>query len=277
MKRFVCIIVIATAVALAIDVPDVAAQVDPGRVEQLNADGLALYASGHYRESIAKFSAAHALFPDPKLLYNIGKAYSALGELTQAIDAFRRCATSDKTPTAIRDKALKQIAELRTLRTRVDPPPPLPTSRPPSPSNSTPPKATPRPERPLLPPEENRSEESSTLSTVKWIPVFLALGATGVGTAFYVQGAADHGKLKDAKDAAGTSPVSMSQVQAQELVDDGDKKKVVGGVLLVTAGALTATAFVLFALDGPARDEATPRVSVAPSTTGASVGLVGWF
>ena len=80
-------------------------------VEAIYAEGAALYRAGKYRAAIERFERAYALYPEPNLLYNIGRSHEALGELDQALSAYDRClAASDLSP----DLRLK-TNERRTL------------------------------------------------------------------------------------------------------------------------------------------------------------------
>jgi hypothetical protein len=54
----------------------------------LLSEGSVCYEAGAYADALAKFNAAYAAFPSPKLLFNIGQANRALGRPVEALQAF---------------------------------------------------------------------------------------------------------------------------------------------------------------------------------------------
>ncbi|MEL6188209.1 MAG: tetratricopeptide repeat protein, partial [Myxococcota bacterium] len=50
--------------------------------------GMAAIDAGRYREGIEQLRSAYAIRPHPNVLFNIGRAYAALGDLPQAIQNF---------------------------------------------------------------------------------------------------------------------------------------------------------------------------------------------
>jgi tetratricopeptide (TPR) repeat protein len=54
------------------------------------AAGAALYQRGEYQQALEHFLAAHATYPSPKILFNIGQAHRGLGNRADATAAFER-------------------------------------------------------------------------------------------------------------------------------------------------------------------------------------------
>jgi hypothetical protein len=59
------------------------------RARELHEQGLAQYERGSLDQAIASFRAAHALFPSPGFLFNIGQAYEQKGDCVRARDHYR--------------------------------------------------------------------------------------------------------------------------------------------------------------------------------------------
>jgi hypothetical protein len=60
------------------------------KAQALLVEGSALYRNGEYAAALAKFEAAYAVFPSPKLWFNIGQANRDLDRPVRALDAFER-------------------------------------------------------------------------------------------------------------------------------------------------------------------------------------------
>jgi hypothetical protein len=79
-------------------------------------EGNALLGQGHAVEALAKFKSAFALFPSPKLYYNVGQAESLIpGHEAQAYDAMSRFLSQAKDANPeLRTAATTQRAQLRS-------------------------------------------------------------------------------------------------------------------------------------------------------------------
>ena len=60
------------------------------KAKALLGEGSSLYRRGDYAGALAKFEAAYAAFPSPKLWFNIGQANRDLGRPVEALDAFEK-------------------------------------------------------------------------------------------------------------------------------------------------------------------------------------------
>lgn len=228
-------------------------------VEAIYAEGAALYRAGKYRAAIERFERAYALYPEPNLLYNIGRSHEALGELDAALSAYDRCLAAAELSPDLRVKASERRGlVLQAKRNSEIAPKDVKAPPTPAPPAIT---ATPPPPR------------SAGLTIAKWSVGAVGLGLLAAGGVFYALGAGDHGKVEDAKAAAGGNVANLSLLEAQALVDDGEQKKTLGVAL--GAGGLGAVgiAAVLFVLDGG--DE--PQVAVAPVADGAVLVMGGRF
>lgn len=65
-------------------------QTSKQRAQELLTEGNALLASGDNQQALAKFEQAHALFPSPALLLNIGTTLRALGRNAEAANTYAR-------------------------------------------------------------------------------------------------------------------------------------------------------------------------------------------
>jgi tetratricopeptide (TPR) repeat protein len=246
------------------------------KVEALYAEGVALFKAAKYRAAIKRFRAAHKLYADPVLLYNIGRSQEALGEIDEALKTYRRCSRHPKVSAAIKAKAKGRSATLEKVKkaTAAAPDDPIsPAVTPAGPAGGAGAAAA----TPAVSPP---APKTSALTISKWV-------VGGVGAALLVAGGvalgmgqADHGEIDDGK----SSPTSsLTRARAIELKDSGDSKKMVGYILFGVGGAAIVGATVMFLLDGKGEAEkqsaAKPglRFSAAASPQGASLLLSGTF
>jgi len=77
-------------------------------------EGVDALKRGEPRVALDRFADAYALFPSPKIHYDFGLAYVALGRDADALSAFERfLAEAPDAPADKRDKAARYVAELR--------------------------------------------------------------------------------------------------------------------------------------------------------------------
>src|SRR5205814_5452293 len=53
-------------------------------------EGSALYRKGDYQAALRKFEEARALYPSPKIYFNLGQALNRLGRTAASVDAFEK-------------------------------------------------------------------------------------------------------------------------------------------------------------------------------------------
>src|SRR5687768_17153818 len=104
------------ALGLVLVAAPAAAQNDRERALELFEESQTAYNAGDLERATALLRAAHALHPEPILLYNLGRALEGLGETEEAAEAYERYLAEG---TDIEDRAAieRRVATLR----RVDP------------------------------------------------------------------------------------------------------------------------------------------------------------
>jgi len=238
-------------------------------VAQLNEEGAAFYAARDYRHAIEKFIQAYAVDSDPNLLFNIARCYEELGETDAAIEKYE---TFLKTPGADargRQRARESLTALREAAetARNNPTPRRAAGEPPGGSSAGSSAAT-----------AEHAEVVSGPSYWPWVVLGGSVAAAAVGTTFYLMGVSDHDEVTSAQGFGDPNAVSsMTRARAQQLVDSGDSKKLIGGVSLGLAGVLAATYVVLLVTEGHASSSESPSLALAWSPKGSSLTFQGSF
>jgi tetratricopeptide (TPR) repeat protein len=190
-----------------------AAASEAARAVELNEAGSALYAAGDYAGALRAFQQAYSLVAEPNLLFNIAGCHEQLEQRTQAVEYYRWFLGSQ---TANPEGRRRAIAALSRLEVKAPPPPPAPKA-----------EAGPSP---------------------VWSLATLGAGIAfaGLGAALYLDGAHDHNQVTNAPgygEVTGTS--TLTEVEAQELIDSGDTKKLLGAVGFGIGSALITTHVVI--------------------------------
>ncbi|MEY2936209.1 MAG: hypothetical protein RL033_6958 [Pseudomonadota bacterium] len=238
----------------------------PASVAQLNEEGSAFYAGRDYRHAIEKFIQAYAIDSDPNLLFNIARCYEELGETEAAIEKYE---TFLKTPGADakgRQRARESLTALREAQASGT-------------NNASKSSASTASEH-----EDNKAASEPAQATAasgpspwRWVVLGGSVLSAAVGTTFYVMGANDHSEVTDSRGYGDSTQVSsMTQKQAQELIDSGDSKKLIGGISLGVAGALAVTYVVMLVTQDSEPTEA-PSLALAWSPSGSSLTWQGRF
>jgi hypothetical protein len=83
------------------------------KAQVLLKDGAQSYRQGAFADALEKFNQAYAVFPSPKLLYNIGQANRELGRSVEAVEAFDKflSLSTDASPELMSD-ARRSLNEL---------------------------------------------------------------------------------------------------------------------------------------------------------------------
>jgi hypothetical protein len=99
---------------LAQAAPDVTSHEDKDKAQELLSKGSALYESGDYVGALEKFSEAYAVYPSPKLWFNIGQVSRDLDRPVEAMEAFEKflALAPDASPETTAD-ARSSIVELK--------------------------------------------------------------------------------------------------------------------------------------------------------------------
>jgi hypothetical protein len=231
-------------------------------VAQLNEEGAALYSARDYRHAIEKFIQAYAIDSDPNLLFNIARCYEELGDVDSAIEKYETFLKTPGADTRGRQRARESLAALRQSREQSR----HPAAQPQTQSAATPTSSS----------SAASSEDKHEPSVLPWVVLGGGIASAVVGTTFYMLGVSDHHKVTSAPGYGDPTAVSsMSRQQAQDLVDSGDTKKLVGGIGLGLAGALAATyVVILVSSDHPSHAE---QPSLALGVGPGAVSLRGSF
>lgn len=237
-------------------------------VAQLNEEGAAFYAARDYRHAIEKFIQAYAIDSDPNLLFNIARCYEELGENEAAIEKYEQFLKTPGADAKGRQRARESLTALREALAAG-------ASGGPAASSSA---AAPPSERSSAASEPAVDAAPSGPSPWRWVVLGGSVLSAAVGTTFYVMGASDHSEVTDARGYDDPTQVaSLTQKQAQELVDSGDSKKLIGGISLGLAGALATTYVVMLVMqDEPEATEA-PSLALDWSPSGTSLTWQGRF
>jgi tetratricopeptide (TPR) repeat protein len=84
------------------------------QAQALLREGTRLYRKGQYQEALDRFTGAYALYPSPKLHFNIAQANRELGRPVEALAAFERfLADPAGSPRPVTDEARHSAADLR--------------------------------------------------------------------------------------------------------------------------------------------------------------------
>lgn len=107
---------VAFAVAIA---PSARAQSDDAKkkAQALQVEGVRLLQKGDNRGALAKFNEAFALVQSPKIMFNMGKAYRALGDDVEALRAYDTFL--DEAPYAPKASRAEAEREVQTLRPKL--------------------------------------------------------------------------------------------------------------------------------------------------------------
>ncbi len=262
-RRHLSIIVATSCTAVSLSaIPAAIAQqqqdAERGPAEQAQAiylEAMTLYRAGKYRTAAKRFEKAYRLFPDSRLLYNIGRSHEATGNASTALKWYLRCAEHPKTNDDLRQKAVRRLRFIEQARARSAAAPPEPSAA------ST-----------LVVQGRAESNDGPSVTTVsKWVTGGLGLGLLGGGAAMLVLGLADESELDDARTGNG-SVSTLTRTQAVELADRAEFRKNTGLILAGTGAAMAIASMILFIADGGDDDDSTASNSAA-SNGGASTAV----
>jgi tetratricopeptide (TPR) repeat protein len=244
-----------------------AAPASQTNVAQLNEEGAAFYAARDYRHAIEKFIQAYAVDSDPNLLFNIARCYEELGETDSAIEKYEAFLKTPGADARGRQRARESLAALReaadTARQHAEPSAGAPSHDASAAADGS---------------EASRAEEPKGTNYLPWVVLGGSVVAAATGTAFYLMGVSDHNKVENAPGFGDPTAVTpMTRHQAQDLIDSGKSKKLIGGIGFGAAGALAATYVVLLVTqDRPAPSEG-PSLALDWSPRGPSFSVQGSF
>lgn len=194
-------------------------------VERLHTEAVALYQARRFDEALARFEAAHALFPDPVLVYNVGRCRQALGDLPGARAAYREVVADPGTSAALRARASRRVG---VVEARIA-------------------------ER-----QGAQSADEADGALLEWGLIGGGAAAVVVGSVITALGVADHAALVDAVDGRRGR---ITRAEAAALDDGGVAKKAGGGALIVLGLAAAGVGTFLLLDHGP---DSPVRASIGP-------------
>ena len=222
---------------------------DVERVERLSSDAAVHYRAGRFRDAITLYQDAWQIVPSAGVLYNIARCHEALGLWMEAADRFDKVVVDGHAPPELRARAAERSRQARQQAVQKASAPP-------------PPEATPEPA--FTPPTAAASDppEDGALRTSAWF-----LG--GAGLAAFVTGGIlvgmGNGDLADLESAKHGGQGDLTRVEALDLRDQGESRRLVGTVTMVIGGAALLGAVLTLT------HERTPeRGRVAPAPAGLS-------
>jgi tetratricopeptide (TPR) repeat protein len=231
-------------------------------VNKLTDDGLALYSAHDYRRAVEKFMAAYAMDPDPNLLFNTARCYEQLGDVRAAIEKYENFLAEPGGDPNGRRKAEETLASLRKAKAGGSAA--RPASRDASHADTS---------------SSSGRTSGPPWTTLGWISLSVGVAAGTAGTIVYLFGKSDQDQVTGTPgygQAAKMQIANITQASAQELVDRGNTKKIIGEILWGTGGAALVGAVTFFLLR---RGSAESSVSVgfAPTTGGGTATVGGRF
>jgi hypothetical protein len=252
------------AATLFVALPATAEEATPSTAEtaptalDLSEQARARYEAGEFSRALALFDQAYARDPDPNLLFNIARCHEKLGDTAAALDkyeAFLASANADPDGLTKARASRDELVKSQERRTR---------------------NAEKRPGRSAFGDdavlEDSKSGGSSHLAS--WLLLGAGVAAAASGVVVYSLGVSDHNDVKEQSGYGDPTRVApMTQRQAEQRIDSGNTKKLVGGLLLGGGGALLASSAVLFLL-APGQES---NVGFDVSPRGGSVAIRGRF
>jgi tetratricopeptide (TPR) repeat protein len=88
---------------------------DAGQARAHFDRGRAFFEVDEYRQAIGEFKAAHIEKPDPAFLYNIAECYRRLGDLSEALQFYRRFLATAPADDKTRPIVEQRVADLKTV------------------------------------------------------------------------------------------------------------------------------------------------------------------
>ncbi len=214
-----------------------------------------------HAEAIDLYLKAYTVVPLPTLLSNVGTEYQQINKPVEALKYF--CLYLEKDPTgplATYATSQAKVLEIQLGNTGVDDATVCKPAEPPPPD----PEPTPTPEAPATPPAD-RGKGMKVAGLVTG-----GVGLVSLGLGFYF-GAKAQSISDDI--SSHTNPDDPWRDDIRDYQDQGQRYENLQIVTLVAGGVLVVAGGFLY-LRGRSKSSSAERVTVAPSATPSSVGLV---
>lgn len=253
LARALAIACFASAVGLAPATASAKPEDDAKQALVLFERGKVAYKEGRFDESVLLLKEAYALKAEPVLLYNIGRAHEAKGQLPEAVEAYKRyLATATSPPDRVEVEAKITALEAKIAETA-----------------AAAAAAAAEAERKAKEDRERAEREKNAPpppghepSLVPWIVAGSGAAIVGVGVVF---GVLALGKNGDAEDAP-------SQADAADQRDGAETFALVSTISLIAGGAVLAGGATWGVIDlTSASSEDTGRLELRWQGPGATV------
>jgi len=114
MKRFGTFALAACLLAASSAPAQAGADADKARASALTREGARAYQAGDYATALTRFQEAYAVFPSPRLLFNLGQSFGRAGRYVEATESFERfLASAGSAPASARGEAERSLDQMR--------------------------------------------------------------------------------------------------------------------------------------------------------------------
>ena len=210
------------------------------------------YKAGKFEQSAVLLRKAYGIYPEPTLLYNLGRALEGMGDAKGAVEAYEHYLqvakhVDDRGAIERRIATLTAHLEKEQEAEQTPPPPALPPQPPPPPPAPAPPTIV-------------YVDELDVPATVGWVAVGTGGALVATGALFGWRASANH-------DGAVTEPM---QSRAADLQSTAQHQATIANVLFVVGGAIAIGGGVYELLHQRSEEEG-PQVTVTRHSLS-----VGW-
>jgi tetratricopeptide (TPR) repeat protein len=245
MLRFSWLVPVVFASAVAHAQPD-----RRGQALQLFEQSDKAYKAGHFEQAAELLRKAYAAYPEPILLYNLGRALEGMGDPKGAVDAYEQYLhvakhVDDRGAIERRIETLKTQLAKQAEADRPPPPPPLPAAAPPPPPAPVP-----------------VEEELDVGATAGWVAIGTGGALLATGALFGWRASANH-------DDAVNEPV---QAKAADLQDTARNDATLANVMFAVGGAIAIGGGIYELLHQRSEHETQQGAQVSITPRGISVG-----
>ncbi len=230
------------------------------RALRLSEEAAEFYKAHDYRHAVEKYATAFELDPDPNLLYNQGKCYEALGDFPAARDKYNEFLSKPNGDVNARKKASEYVAKFNAGAYNGAPGAPAapPAGGPVAAGVSAPAEGGP----------EGPSNGGAFLRPLGYGLAAAGLLGAAAGGYFFLKGSSN---INDVKDAPGYGQSSnsgavapLTEAEALKKIDDGDRQRTLGGILLGTGAGLAALGVVFVIVAPKSVPASTAALNVSP-------------
>jgi tetratricopeptide (TPR) repeat protein len=224
---------------------------DKQHAGELAQESQAHYKRGEFEVSAALLRQAYALYPEPNLLYNLGRSLEGFGDKQGAVNAYKDYLA---TASQIEDRGAIE-RRVAMLQSELDKAKPVVVEKPPEP----PPIVV---QPPIAKPIEHHED---TGSIAPWITIGAGVLITGGGGVFGYEARKNHDSAVHA----------LTGLAAQSYADTSHRDAVFADVGLIAGGAVLATGVIWALVTHRSHDHA--EVSIRPHITSTSVAVEWTF